>query len=186
MNNFQLQPFATNDQLPAIEISGMVNRQDGFLAIEYQLVGDLTSLAIPVPAADPTRKFHLWEATCFEFFVGIPGDRNYWEFNLAPAGDWNIFHLDDYRQGLKDEAAFTSLPFRVEQQQNSFSLALEFNLDRIIARQQPIEVSVTTVIQSVQGEMSYWALTHNGTEADFHRRDGFIISWKGEQLGLEF
>jgi hypothetical protein len=175
MTNFQLYPFSTNDRLPAIEISGKIDRHDGLLAIEYQLIGDLTQVEIPAPVELPTRKFHLWEATCFEFFLGIPGDRNYWEFNLSPTGDWNIFHLDDYRQGLRDEPAFTSLPFKIEQQPNSFSLFLEFDLTKIILEAQDLEVSVTTVIKSLPGELSYWALTHNGTEADFHRRDSFII-----------
>jgi hypothetical protein len=181
MTNFQLYPFSTDDRLPAIEISGKIDRHDGLLAIEYQLIGDLTQVEIPAPAEPPTRKFHLWEATCFEFFLGIPGDRNYWEFNLSPAGDWNIFHLDDYRQGLRDELAFTSLPFTIEQQPNSCSLALEFDLDRIVSREQSIEVSVTTVIKSLEDEMSYWALTHCGTEADFHLRDSFIIRQKGNR-----
>lgn len=178
MTNFQLYPFSTNERLPAIKISGKIDRHDGLLSIEYQLVGDLTQVQITAPAELPTRQFHLWEATCFEFFLGIPGDRNYWEFNLSPTGDWNIFHLDDYRQGLRDEPAFTSLPFKIEQQPNSFSLSLEFDLTKIISEAQELEVSVTTVIKSLSGEMSYWALTHNGTEADFHRRDGFIIRQK--------
>jgi hypothetical protein len=117
----------------------------------------------------------LWEATCFEFFVGSPGDQNYWEFNLSPAGDWNVFHLDDYRQGLRDELAVRSLPFKVEQAANSLSLALELDLSKIISIKAQIEVSVTTVIKTFQGEIYYWALTHCGSEADFHRRDSFMI-----------
>ncbi len=175
MTNFQLYPFSTDDRLLAIEISGKIDRHDGLLAIEYQLSGDLTQVEIPAPAEFPTRTSHLWEATCFEFFLGIPGDRNYWEFNLSPSGDWNIFHLDDYRQGLRNELAFTSLPFTIKQQPNSFSLCLELDLTKMILEAVDLEVSVTAVIKSLQGEMSYWALTHCGTEADFHRRASFII-----------
>jgi hypothetical protein len=154
--DFTLHPFP-DERLPNIEIDGK-----------------LTQVEIAPPAA-PNRKFELWEATCFEFFLGIPGDRDYWEFNLSPTGDWNIFHLDDYRQGLRNELAFTSLPFTVEQQPNSLLLALEFDLSKIVGVDQSIEVSVTTVIKSIDGEMSYWALTHCGLAADFHRRDSFAI-----------
>jgi hypothetical protein len=171
---FTLHPFPEDRLLPAIEIDGKIDRDGGNLSIEYQLIGDLTQVEIPPPAL-PTRKFELWEATCFEFFLGIPGDRHYWEFNLSPASDWNIFHLDDYRQGLRNELAFTSLPFTVEQQPNSLLLALEFDLSQIVSVDRSIEVSVTTVIKSVGGEMSYWALTHCGLEADFHLRDSFAI-----------
>jgi hypothetical protein len=174
MSTFSLQPFPDDRLLPTVEINGKIDRNGGILSIEYQLIGDLTQVEIPPPAS-PIRKFELWEATCFEFFLGIPGDRDYWEFNLSPAGDWNIFHLDDYRQGLRNELAFTSLPFTVEQNANSLVLALEFDLSKIISVNQSIEISVTTVIKSIGGEISYWAVTHCGSEADFHRRDSFAI-----------
>lgn len=174
MSNFRLIPFAS-DALPTIEIVGNIDRADNILSIEYQLLGDLDSVAIASPAVAPSRKFALWEATCFEFFVGVLGDRNYWEFNLSPSRDWNVFHLDDYRQGLRNETAFTSLPFDVDRSANSLTLKLGFDLSQIISIDRQLEVSVTTVIKSTQDEISYWALTHCGEEADFHSRDSFVI-----------
>jgi hypothetical protein len=174
--NFTLRPFPTESSLPQIEISGRVNRKDNILSIEYQLFGDLNAISIAPPASPPSRQFHLWEATCFEFFIGIPGDRNYWEFNLSPSGDWNVFALDDYRQGLRDETAFTSLPFKVDRYPNYITLNLEFDLSEIILLEQDLEMAVTTVIKSSQDELSYWAIAHSGKEADFHLRDSFIIN----------
>jgi hypothetical protein len=137
--------------------------------------GDLDAIEIATPV-EPSRKDKLWEATCFEFFLGIPGDRNYWEFNLAPSGDWNIFQLDDYRQGLREELTFTTLPFAIDRQPNLLSLAIEIDLSKIIDRAvTAIEVSVTTVIKPCQGEISYWAISHCGKEADFHLRESFAI-----------
>lgn len=172
---FGLQPFPTDNPLPEIEIIGEIDRQDHLLSIEYQLRGDLQAVEIPPIAVQPTRKHDLWETTCFEFFLGIPGASDYWEFNLSPAGDWNVFHLDDYRQGLQPELAFTSLPFTLDRQANLLSLALEVDLGKIIAVKQPLEVSVTAVIKPVRGEMNYWALTHCGSIADFHQRNSFTI-----------
>ena len=174
MSNFRLIPFAS-DALPTIEIVGNIDRGDNILSIEYQLLGDLDSVAIASPAVAPSRKFALWEATCFELFLGVLGDRNYWEFNLSPSGDWNVFRLDDYRQGLRDEIAFTTLPFDVDRSANSLILKLEFDLSKIISIDRQLEVSVTTVIRSSQDQLSYWALTHIGEEADFHSRDSFVI-----------
>ncbi|WP_310482038.1 DOMON-like domain-containing protein [Chamaesiphon sp. VAR_48_metabat_403] len=183
MNEFKLIPFRSQASLPNIELSGKIDRQNELLSIEYQLQGDLDTIllqrgsanAIDPPAIIPSRKFELWSTTCFEFFIGIPDNLEYWEFNLSPSGDWNVFHLDNYRQGLQNELAFTSLPFKIDRQANSLLLTLTFGLSRIIPIQQEIEISVTTVIESNQHEISYWALTHPGTEADFHRRDSFII-----------
>ncbi len=173
--NFALQPFPTTSKLPQIEINGRVNRKDQMLSIEYQLFGDLNAISIAPLANVPSRQFQLWEATCFEFFIGIPGDRNYWEFNLAPSGDWAVFALDDYRQGLRDELAFTSLPFQVDRYPNYITLSLEFDLSELILAEQDLELSVTTVVKSSQGELSYWAIAHSDKEADFHLRDSFLI-----------
>ena len=175
MNNFKLKPFPSDNLLPAIEINGTIDRQNNILSIGYQLSGDLSILEIPHPAVLPIRKDKLWEDTCFEFFLGIPSDRNYWEFNLSPSGDWNIFHLDDYRQGLREELIFTSLPVKIDRQPNLLSLVLAFDLGKIIAVERSIQVSMTTVIKLHQGKISYWALTHCGAEADFHLRNSFTI-----------
>ncbi len=175
MSNFTLEPFPTDLLLPQIEISGQIDRHDHILSIEYQLLGDLDAVAIAPPAIPTTRKFDLWEATCFEFFIGVPGDQNYWEFNLSPSGDWNVFYFDDYRQGLRDETTFTSLPLTINRSLNSLVLRLEFDLSKIISTAQHIEIAVTTVVKSTQDHLSYWALTHRGEVADFHRRDGFMI-----------
>jgi hypothetical protein len=175
MNEFKLVPFQTQDLLPNIELSGRIDRQNELLSIEYQLQGDLDAIAIDPVNNTPSRKIELWTATCFEFFIGIPGNSDYWEFNLSPSGDWNVFHLDDYRQGLQNELAFITLPFTIDRQANSLLLTLTLDLSNIIPTEREIEISVTTVIESRQHQISYWALTHTGTEADFHRRDSFII-----------
>ena len=175
MNEFKLVPFATQDILPEIEIIGRIDRQNELISIEYELNGDLNTIASYSPSALPSRQFELWSATCFEFFIGIPGTSAYWEFNLSPTGDWNVFHLDDYRQGLQNELAFIALPFTIDRQANRILLKLIFDIHKIINGLPEVEISITAVIKSHRNALSYWALTHTGTEADFHRRDSFIL-----------
>jgi hypothetical protein len=175
MIEFKLVPFATQDLLP-IEISGRIDRQGELLSIEYRLQGQLDETIVPIHTNTPSRKFELWSATCFEFFLGVPGSANYWEFNLSPSGDWNVFGLDDYRQGLRNEVSFTSLPVTIDRSSNSLVLKAKIDLSKIFSIPQDLELSVTTVIESSQHEMSYWALTHTGIEADFHRRDSFVLN----------
>jgi hypothetical protein len=174
VTNFNLHPFPTDGIIPQVEISGLIDRSGNLLSIEYLLQGDLDKVAIDSPTSTPTRKLELWTATCFEFFVGVAGSPNYWEFNLAPTGDWNVYSLDNYRQNLRSEIAFTSLPLTIDRS-NNLRLQLEFDLSQIIAADLQLEVAITAVIKSTQNDISYWALTHTGTEADFHRRDSFAI-----------
>ena len=172
MTPFTLSPFSQPH--PDISITGTVQRQANQLAIAFTLAGNLDQVRIPTPSPTPTRQYDLWEATCFEFFLGQPHQDAYWEFNLSPAGDWNIFHLEAYRQGLQEEAALQSLPYQV-QRTSSLTLALTLNLNPILAAHQPLEMGICAVVQSPKLALSYWALAHKGPQADFHRRDSFIL-----------
>ncbi len=172
----ELQPFTRDLSTAPVELTATIERNDNILSIEYHLFGELHTLIIPSPTAPPTRKSLLWEHTCFEFFLGVPEIPEYWEFNLSPAGDWNIFHLDNYRQGLQEELAFNSLPLEIYLQPSSLVLKLELDLGHIIDPQQSLEVSVTSVIEPRAGEISYWAASHTGKNPDFHLRDSFSVS----------
>ncbi|MEH2049830.1 DOMON-like domain-containing protein [Nostoc sp.] len=177
MNNqiFSLQPFPSTKSLPNLQITGNISRNANQLAIYYSLGGDLKEIAISSPSNAPSRKYELWEDTCFEFFLGIKDSQRYWEFNLSPTGHWNVYRFDGYRQEMQEEIAFEKLPFSVQNQTNALVLTLDVDLDKIISAKQEIEIGITTVIKYKDGEITYWALTHQGVVADFHLRDSFII-----------
>ena len=175
-HSFTLIPFTANTA-PEIEITGAIARQNNRLKITYRLAGT-SQLIIPEATDKPTRQYDLWEHTCFEFFLRLKNSTKYWEFNLSSAGHWNVFRFPDYRQDIAEEMAFASLPFEVIQQADLLQLDLEVNLDKIIAGDRKLEVAITTVVEDKAGQLSYWALTHPGTEADFHHRDSFIIDLK--------
>ncbi|MGI8501193.1 MAG: DOMON-like domain-containing protein [Hassallia sp.] len=173
--NFSLQPFNLTSSLPDIKITASIARNGNKLTICYALLGNLTKVQIPESTDLPKRKYDLWEETCFEFFVGVKNFPNYWEFNLSPAGHWNVFRLENYRQGLQEEMVVTSLPFDVQQKSDALLVDLEADLNQFILAEQSLEVGITTVVKSKEGNLSYWALTHCGEEADFHRRESFIV-----------
>ncbi|AVH66940.1 DOMON-like domain-containing protein [Nostoc sp. 'Peltigera membranacea cyanobiont' N6] len=172
---FSLQPFPSNESPPNLKISGNIARNGNKLAIHYMVEGDLKEIAIVSPSNTPSRKHELWKDTCFEFFLGIKNSAQYWEFNLSPAGHWNAYRLDGYRQRMQEEIAFENLAFNVQNQANGLVLALDVDLDKIVSAEQAIEVGITTVIKYRNDEVTYWALTHRGVEADFHLRDTFIV-----------
>ncbi|MDZ8052945.1 MAG: DOMON-like domain-containing protein [Aulosira sp. ZfuVER01] len=177
MNNqsFSLQPFPSTGQLPDLQIIGKIARHNNQLSIDYTFLGDIPEIVIAPPSATPSRKHELWQDTCFEFFLGIKNSPKYWEFNLSPAGHWNVYRFDGYRQGMQEEAALITLPFIVKQQADKLELTLNLDVDKIILQEQALEVAITTIIKRRDGEVTYWALTHRGAEADFHRRDSFIL-----------
>lgn len=172
---FSLQSFPSTESFYNLKITGNIARNSNQLTICYMLRGDFKEIAIAPPSNTRLRKHELWKDTCFEFFVGMKDSLQYWEFNLSLTGHWNVYRFDGYRQGMQEETAFTILPFNVQNQADGLALALDVDLGKIISADQEIEIAITTVIKHRNGEVTYWALTHQGAEADFHLRDSFIV-----------
>ncbi len=174
---FALQPFGAVQQ--AIRIEGWLERCGGTLTLEFQLHCDCpqTDDAIlwPLPANEPQRRDELWQHTCLEWFVAQPQREPYWEFNLSPNGDWNVYQLDGYRRGLQPDGQYGALAVRTSPGERRASFTVTAPLPTSLATAEPLELAVTAVLEQRSGAISYWALHHGGAEADFHRRDGFRL-----------
>jgi len=174
--SFTLKPFALPHPLRRLEISGAIARQGHTLALHYALRGPLAEVALPRPADRPARRRGLWEDTCFEFFLAVKNAPGYWEFNLSPAGHWNVYRFTGYRQGMAEEPAFTALPFSLRREPDSVALALEVKTGLLVQAEVALEVAIAAVLRHRGGRMTYWALTHGGPKPDFHRRDAFNLA----------
>ena len=173
--SFSLKPFSSDVPPPSIAINGTIERSAPLITVRYALVGHLPDIAFPHPADTPSRKDRLWEETCFELFLAVKNATEYWEFNLSPAGHWNVYHFTEYRHGMREETVLSSLPFQVRNGPEYFMLAVEFDVEKIVPSGRSLEVGITAVIKQKGGRITYWALTHSAPQPDFHRRDSFII-----------
>jgi hypothetical protein len=187
---FQLQPFnapATPQAatpLPAspLSVAGTIARQGERLHLHYVLDDPTGRLRLAAPAPQPSRRDGLWHTTCLELFLAPVGGEAYWEVNLAPSGDWNLYRLDGYRLGLRPEPAYPHLPVQLQRQEGRLILDLELDLGPIAAPETALAVAVCAVLEEREGAISYWALAHPGADPDFHRRDGFLIQLPGRSL----
>lgn len=170
-----LHPFPEVAVPHGMTLQVSVARLGSELALQYLLQGDLHEVVWPRPSPVPGRRDRLWEETCFEFFVAQARDPRYWEFNLSPSGDWNVYRFDDYRRGMREEDAIDSLPFSCRKGENGFQLAVSFALERIFSIPVSLQIGVSAVIQESCRRVSHWALHHGDSRADFHRRDNFLI-----------
>ena len=174
--NFCLQPLASAKPRLDLKITGEITRRADTLTIRFELRGRLAKVVVPPPAVPPARRHGLWQETCFELFLGVKNSPPYWEFNLSPSGHWNVYQFSAYRQGRIEEPAFTALPYSVWSQPDALLLTLEVDLAKIVPAEQVLEVGISAVIKPRDGEATYWALSHPGPQADFHRRDGFSLA----------
>jgi hypothetical protein len=157
-----------------IKLTGALVRSITGLQIQYELSGNLDHLFLPAPSTTPARKDGLWQTTCFELFVAASGSSRYWEINLSPAGDWNVYVFTDYRQGMEEEAVITALPFTQFRNANRYQLTLDFPLADIIAPDKPVELALSAVLE-INGQRAFYALTHCGPQPDFHNRESFLV-----------
>jgi len=175
--SFSLIPFSIQGA-PDLRITGEITRLSNTFYIQYVLDVNLETVVLPAWSAAPTRKDELWKTTCFEFFIAVKHRPQYWEFNISPSGDWNVYAMDAYRQvGMREETRIKRFPLEIQKEANSISLEMAVNLDPIIERKIPIEAGIASVIQTLNGQESYWALVHPGPEADFHVREGFVLEF---------
>jgi hypothetical protein len=170
---FRLHPFEAGAPWHQLGLEARLVWEGQWLSIRYRLSGDLALVCFPGSDTRPERRDGLWQTTCLEFFVAVVGAEPYWEFNLSPAGHWNVYRLDGYRRGLRPEPAFPALPFTVAQSADALELQGTWDLSVLVESQRPLEMAITAVVELCSGAIGYWALAHPGPEPDFHRRDGF-------------
>ncbi|MGE5663495.1 MAG: DOMON-like domain-containing protein [Deltaproteobacteria bacterium] len=172
---FALKPFPDERSLPPIAIVGAIGRCVETLTVRFEIRGDLSALAIPPRADAPERRNRLWEGTCLELFVGAAGSPDYREFNLSPAGHWNAYRFASYREGMREETGFATLPFDVRTEPGALRLLLDTDIGKVVPRDRDADIGVCAVVRTKGGATSHWALAHPGPRPDFHRRDGFLL-----------
>jgi hypothetical protein len=179
---FRLIPFPAPD-VPAISLHGTLSLDHPFLTLQYSLAGDLESVLLPPASPKPGRKDELWKATCFEFFLAVKDQPGYWEFNLSPSGDWNVYRMDAYRRiGFREETGISQLPFEFQKGSEEYSLAVSVDLTPILGADYDLQTAVTAIVRTRDNKETYWALVHPAPEPDFHARESFILLLAGQTL----
>jgi len=164
-----LVPFPGSAAPDGVRLAAELGREGSVLLARWQLADPLGAIACPPAAAAPARRFALWEATCFELFLAADGVPGYWELHLAPAGDWNVYRLDGYRQGLREEPAVLASPA-------VGAGAIAFDAAVLGVGDRSWRLGVAAVLARPDGGMTYWAAAHPGAEADFHHPEAFVIA----------
>lgn len=145
---------------------------DGGLALVWRLTGELAALRIPdaTTALPPER---LWAHTCFEAFVGTPGEAAYREFNFSPNGQWMRFDFSGYRE--RGESPVLPAPqITPHRAGNVLELAVRLGVEQLPPGE--LCVGLTAVVEAVDGRHSYWSLRHPAGQPDFHHREGLALA----------
>ena len=147
----------------------------GALRISWRIAGEIRRLRLPA-AAQALRADGLWQHSCFEAFLRAGAVASYYEFNLAPSGDWAAWRFGKRR----GERSAPELPApRIERRHfpDGYELSVKIPVAALpeLARAIEIEAGVAAVIEADDGSLSYWALAHAGAAPDFHDPSSFLL-----------
>ena len=172
MISYSLRPFKDNVHYT---LEGNILRSFNQLWLKLNLHGELDQLFLPPMRGIPSQKDQLWESTCFELFMADHQTSRYYEFNISPTGDWNVFEFSDYR---KNKTTMTdifspSIERSLYDSQNiQYSIGIPiFNEVKFFKK-----IGVSCVLKTLSGETHYWALDHPQQTPDFHDPRSFTIN----------
>jgi hypothetical protein len=185
------QPQAPTD---ALALWAVAARQGGDLVLQYNLSWPPAACLVRIPPARatdqvPQRCDGLWQHTCVEAFVAAGDAHGYWELNLSPSGDWNVYRFAAYRSGPVPDDACGSLSCtrmgpraaapggdcRHDQPRALLQLELRSTLPPSLQNATALQLGLSAVLEHDDGRLSYWALHHPGPEPDFHDARGWML-----------
>jgi hypothetical protein len=150
---------------------------EDYLHLQYEVTGELSALNIPARQA-PCAVDGLWQQTCFEAFIAVNGEERYYEFNFSPSSAWAAYAFSAYRKRsawtIKKAPIIKCTQTKASLVMDVLIAAVDLPLKRA---EQSFQLGLTAVIETNEGELSYWALQHSDSEPDFHQGKHFILSF---------
>lgn len=164
-----MTPLVPHPSTPvrAFGVAAGVARAGGELRFTYRLVGSLRDVRVPPPSAS-VRRDGLWEHTCLEAFVQREGDAAYVELNVSPSTEWAVYGFARYREAGSAPAIVPTIAVS----RGDESLDVEATA---ACGSGALRVGLTAVVETADGRLSYWALSHPSRTPDFHRAESFVI-----------
>jgi hypothetical protein len=140
------------------------------LQIDYAVTGPTDALLWPNTTV-PQRTNGLWQATCFEAFIGL--GRGYVEYNFSPSRQWASYVFDSYREGMRDALELPDPAIEIAPiGSDRFAMTVVLDISALPDAQL---MGLSAVLEHQGGNKSYWALKHPPGKADFHHPDCFAL-----------
>ncbi|MFP8778273.1 DOMON-like domain-containing protein [Hydrogenophaga sp. RWCD_12] len=143
--------------------------------LHYLIEGPVDALTIPVPQT-PGPADGLWRHTCFEAFVQDGDGPGYREFNFSPSGQWAVYRFTAERERCANDTPPAVGP-SINVQTSADALHLRAWIPHALLPETPGRVGLTAVIETTEGQLSYWALQHpHDDRPDFHHPAGRALA----------
>ena len=120
--------------------------------------------------------FRRWprEKTCFELFLKNSRDQ-YLEFNFSPCFEWNCFYFPKKGAPLSEWDKMPRPEIDILLSLENFFLVTEikkeFFPDHFMTP--GMSAGISSVVKMKNGELTYWALSHQDSRPNFHHFGSF-------------
>ena len=165
----RLIPHPANTPSASIAVAASVRRKPSALFLRFRVDG-VGGVRWP-PPGHGERRDELWRTTCFEAFLRPVGGTAYVEVNASPSTDWAAYAFDGYRVGMRHTDVAVSVR---PDGPGAWKVAIDLSAIPDLAAA-PIDLSLTAVIERVDGSIGYFALNHPSGKPDFHHADCFAL-----------
>jgi hypothetical protein len=166
-------PLIAHQDFLSPEVTGLgvdiVRTNSDSVLLQYMLEGNIAALAVPETSASE-RRDNLWQQSCVELFVRVPGQSAYFEFNLSPSTAWAAYRFSDYRQGMAPADLATSPVINCHRRPALLHMQVLIALSDVpeLAAAAQWHIGLSAVVEDRAGDKSYWALAHPEAKPDFH------------------
>lgn len=172
-----VHPDTADKEIKEFFIGVKADYQNGDLTLRYEVLGDIGLLSIPEPAS-PAATDGLWQHTCFEAFIAVEEEDAYHEFNFSPSGEWAVYGFEKYRSRTTWQAPQAN-PIHVALSADRMVLtaSIAHNSLPVNPMNKSYRLGLSAVLETAEGNLSYWSLCHPSGAPDFHHRSGFTLSF---------
>lgn len=179
---FDLQVFRPSDATAIIQptilntaIHGHIKLDSQHIVVDFTIIGDISLIKHSPITPTPKRKDNLWQSTCFEVFTAATMEPDYWEYNIAPSHNWNVYHFDAYREGQTLDPLVGAIKIKTQYaNKNLNTITASLPLSPRLAGKE-ISLGISCILQDINNNLNYYALVHPAHKPDFHDKRGFVI-----------
>lgn len=165
----ELHPFEQSLSTQRFRITSTWHIKDGKFHITSTCEGPVDLLDFDA-TAHPEARDELWQKTCFECFLLKTNSTEYEEWNLSPAGNFQRYRFQAYRERNLEAPTPTREEFKLMWEHTPGKMSAEFTVPLPF---EPQKLQVCWVLKTKAGEIQYWALNHTLAKPDFHNSDSF-------------
>jgi hypothetical protein len=172
MREVELKPFTNQSEIAPgtqLKIRAGAEIDEHWIQGRFRVDLPQADMSLKLREGFGERKDELWKATCFELFIQPIGHAHYWEMNVAPSGDWNVYFFSDYRLGMQSETRVSPKKFSLEPIGGAgFHLSFSFAQNFLAIEDMNIRIGLSCVWLNNNLQVSYWAREHAQSKPDFH------------------